>query len=66
MLHKCKNIFKTQFLKENAMIGRSGLTRQAQCIIKYSSIAEEGTSPRAHFIKKYTIASSRRSTYIQF
>ena len=38
---------QNKFHKINAMIGRSGLTRQAECTNEYSSIAEEGTSSMA-------------------
>ena len=34
------------------MIGRSGLTKQAECTYKYSSIAEKGTSSRARLNAK--------------
>ena len=51
---------QNKFNKINAMIGRSGLTRQAECTNEYSSIAEEGSvrSIKAMFATLHTFVIS--------
>ena len=44
--------------RANEMIGRSGLTRQAERTNAYSSIAEEGTSSRARLNAKSKVKGS--------
>ena len=48
------------FHRANEMIGRSGLTRQAERTNAYSSIAEEGTSSRARLNAKSKVKRSSK------